>query len=107
MPDHLEVSPDRLCSAAPKFDDASQGLTDALAELRSVLSGVAATMCGDDEQGREFAAGYEPAAKTIDESLEFAALGVAAIAKAVGDSGEKYADCEDTNVHATRINGGV
>ncbi len=101
MPDGFEVDSEAAGRAAPKFSAAADELAAAVADLRSVLAGTAA-MCGDDEQGRKFANGYEPAAKLVDESLVFAAKGVFAVSDALTAMGGNYTNAEDINVRASR-----
>jgi len=101
----FHVDPDRLPKAAPKFTDAGADLAAALTALRSVLAECTA-MCGDDEQGRIFAKGYDPAAKTIAESLTFASTAVKGVGSAVQVMADNYEELEDKGTRATRTNGG-
>lgn len=53
--------PGDLGAAAERFDEAARGVADALAALRSTLGGLGDHL-GADEQGRAFAAQYDPKA---------------------------------------------
>jgi uncharacterized protein YukE len=55
------TQPDDLDAAARRFDEAADVAAQALAELRSTLAGLGDYL-GADEQGRAFAARYDPAA---------------------------------------------
>lgn len=62
----FHVSPDAaLEPAAQRFRGAADELARAVAELRGALGGLG-DVCGGDEQGRRFAAGYQARA---DEGL--------------------------------------
>ena len=101
MPDGIQADPDVNRGAAPTFAAASDGLSAALAELRSVLAECAG-MCGDDEQGRAFAEGLTPRGRLIDEALAFAVTGVAAVGEAVSAMGTNYTALEEANAREAR-----
>lgn len=105
MGEVLDVDVGRIRDAPPKFESAGEKLTEALTQLRQVLAGCA-EMCGDDEQGREFAAGYNPAAATIEKSLTFAAKGVSKVGDAVKGMADGFTGAEDTNTRVSRTSGG-
>lgn len=66
MGDGFGVRPDiALAPAAQRFRGVADDLARAVGDLRAAL-GVLGDVCGGDEQGRRFAAGYRPRA---DEGL--------------------------------------
>ena len=106
MADAFEVHPDRLDAAAPKFEAAGGDLAAALTRLSSVLAGITA-MCGDDEQGRTFAQGYEPKAKMIADSCTFASGALSEVATAVKAMADNYRELDETSARAAHTNGYV
>lgn len=65
-----------------------------------------AAMCGDDDQGKEFAAAYDPAARTLAKASKFAAKAVKEVGVAVGQLADNYEYLEQTNTRASRTHGG-
>ena len=61
MDDGFATHPAELTAAAARFDEAAGIVADAVAALRSTLGGLGDVL-GTDEQGRAFAARYEPTA---------------------------------------------
>ena len=55
------TQPDDLDAASRRFDEAADGVAAALSALRSTLGGLGDYL-GPDEQGRAFAAEYDPTA---------------------------------------------
>lgn len=96
--------PENMSAAAPKFAAAGGDLAEALTKLHSVLA-ECKNMCGDDEQGRKFAEGYNPAADTVEESLSFSSTAVKALGTAVKTMGDNYQELEDKGTKAARTNG--
>lgn len=59
MADGFAVRPELLAAPAAAFDDAARVLGSAVAQARADLAALG-DVSGDDEQGREFAARYDP-----------------------------------------------
>lgn len=104
MSDFELKHPENISAAAPKFADAGADLAEALTQLQSVLAGCK-NMCGDDEQGRKFAEGYNPAAETVEKSLTFSSTAVKKLGTAVKTMGDNYQELEDKGTKAARTNG--
>ncbi|HEY2195556.1 MAG TPA: hypothetical protein VGH76_25090 [Actinomycetospora sp.] len=81
MDDGFTTQPRELTAAAAPFDEAARIVADALAGLRSALGGLG-DYPGTDEQGRAFAAQYEP---KVTEGLE-AFAGEADAIRSLGDA---------------------
>lgn len=104
MSDFELKHPGNLAKAPAKFADAGGDLAAALTQLQSVLAGCK-DMCGNDEQGQTFQAGYDEAAATVAKSLKFASTGVKKVGTAVKAMSDNYQELEDKGVHSARTNG--
>lgn len=65
----LDVHPERLRGASPKFDNASDGLQSALDKLNGVLQ-AEGDCWGGDESGQAFAENYVPASEQGTKALQ-------------------------------------
>ncbi|MDL5160143.1 hypothetical protein [Actinomycetospora termitidis] len=81
--------PEDLEAAAARFDEAARIAADACASLRSSLSGLG-DVAGDDEQGRTFAARYDPKAAEGMTAIEQEATGLGALGGALRSTAADY-----------------
>jgi uncharacterized protein YukE len=88
--DGFSTQPGELAAAAAPFDEASRIVADALAALRSTLDGLGDAL-GTDEQGRAFAAQYEPKATEGLAALAEAAGAIRSLGDALRGSAQGYA----------------
>lgn len=89
MTDQVSVDPNSIRQAGSQFSTASGDLDAALSRLRGALNGLG-DVCGDDDQGRQFAAAYDPNHKTIDQALLNMARGLGDIATALDAMASNY-----------------
>lgn len=81
--------PEDLEAAAARFDEAGRIAADAVTALRSEL-GELGTVAGDDEQGRTFAAQYDPKATEGVTALEQEAAGLGSLGGALRVTAAEY-----------------
>ena len=99
MTEGFATQPGELAAAAARFDEAAGIAADAVAALRSALGGLADGL-GTDEQGRAFAARYEPAAAEGLAAIEREAAGVRSLGDALRGTAHDYgAGDADVAVH--------
>jgi hypothetical protein len=91
--DGFATHPAELTAAAARFDEAAGIVADALAALRSTLGGLGEHL-GTDEQGRAFAAQYEPAAAEGLAAIEQEAGGVRSLGDALRAGAHGYGTTE-------------
>ena len=89
----LRVQPDRLTGAAPVFSGVAHEVETALDRLRSTLAGLGA-FWGDDEQGAQFASGYEPQAATVQKAADNIARGLTSIRVALEAQAANYTETD-------------
>ena len=99
MGESFRVDLDHLRCAAPRFSEASADLSAALARLCSVLADCA-DMCGNDKEGREFAAAYEPNRELLNEAVALASGGLGAIAECLVGTACNYAAADTTHAQS-------
>lgn len=86
----FHVSPDAaLQPAAQRFRGAADELTQAVAELRGALDGLG-DVWGGDEQGRRFAAGYQPRADEGLRALDALARALASLPEGLERAAADY-----------------
>lgn len=86
----FHVSPDAaLEPAAQRFRGAADELTQAVAELRGALDGLG-DVWGRDEQGRLFAAGYQPRADEGLRALDALARALASVPEGLERAAADY-----------------
>ncbi|MEV0093727.1 hypothetical protein [Streptomyces sp. NPDC050738] len=90
----LNISTEDLKSAAPKFEDQSTALAEALTVLRGSLAD-AGEPWGDDEQGAAFSAAYAPHLKQIEGSSEILTTGLTSIYLGMVDMADGHIDNEE------------
>lgn len=90
MSDGFGVRPDTaLDPAAQRFRGAADDLAGAVAELRGALAALG-DVCGGDEQGRRFAAGYRPRADEGLRALDVLAQVVGALPDTLHHAADGY-----------------
>lgn len=90
MDDGFTTQPGELTAAAAPFDEAARIVADALAGLGSTLGGLGDYL-GTDEQGRAFAAQYEPKVSEGLAALAGEADAVHSLGDALRGSAQGYA----------------
>jgi uncharacterized protein YukE len=80
MGDKLSIDPETLHMASARFSVESDQLAAAVGRLQATLRPLSG-MCGNDEQGQKFAAGYDPNAKNLELALQNLAKGLQAISR--------------------------
>ncbi len=93
----FSVRPDTLRSAGATYLVQSAALDGALSRLRSTLAGLG-DVCGDDEQGLQFAASYKPAADTIQRGLGILVQGLASINEGLTAMADHYDGSDASSV---------
>lgn len=101
MDDGFATPPGELAAAAGRFDEAASVVAGAVAALRSTLGGLGEVL-GTDEQGRAFAAQYEPTAAEALTALEREAAGVRSLGGALRGSAHDYAAGDASTADALR-----
>ncbi len=81
--------PEDLEAAATRFDEAGRIAADAVAALRSALSGLG-DVAGDDDQGRTFAAQYDPKAAEGVDAIGREAAGLSSLGGALRATAAEY-----------------
>jgi uncharacterized protein YukE len=90
MQDRFSIHPESLIRAGSQFGVEGARLADALARLESQL-GALGDVCGNDDQGREFARGYAPNSALLRQALGNMANGLDAIGRGLEVMGINYA----------------
>lgn len=86
--------PEAVRSAAGRFRTCGEGLERAFGELRATLTSLG-DICGDDDQGRQFASGYEPAAADAERAVERSVGALRSVASALDRSAQDYRGVDD------------
>ncbi|MFI1968096.1 hypothetical protein [Streptomyces cinnamoneus] len=87
----LDIKAEDLKSSAPTFSEQSGKLREALTTLTTTLDGLGAPW-GEDEQGKQFAKGYTPARKKIENATKILIGGLASIHEAMADMSDGHVD---------------
>jgi uncharacterized protein YukE len=87
--DKFSVDPATLLRASARFSLESEQLASALSRLQASLRPLNG-MCGNDEQGQKFGAGYDPNAKNLEQALQNLAKGLDAIGRGLEVMGINY-----------------
>jgi uncharacterized protein YukE len=87
--DKLSVDPQSLLRASARFALESEELASALSRLQASLRPLAG-MCGNDDQGKQFGAGYDPNAKNLEQALVNLTKGLDAIGRGLEVMGINY-----------------
>ncbi|AXB44061.1 WXG100 family type VII secretion target [Amycolatopsis albispora] len=85
----IDVEPDVVRAAAPKFSAVSDGVTKAKNDLWAKGQGEGAPW-GDDEAGEEFAKGYLPAVKLAETKFFQLAKAIEDTRKALDTAADRY-----------------
>ncbi len=89
MDDGFGTLPGELTAAAARFDEAAGVVADAVAALRTTL-GALGDLLGTDEQGRAFAARYDPAAGDGIAAMDREARGTRSLGDALRATAHDY-----------------
>lgn len=89
MRDKFSVDPETLLRASARFSVENEQLATALSRLQASLRPLSG-MCGNDEQGQKFGAGYDPNAKSLEQALQNLAKGLDAIGRGLEVMGINY-----------------
>ncbi|MBJ7600061.1 WXG100 family type VII secretion target [Candidatus Nephthysia bennettiae] len=101
MAERLSVDPASLRRAGTQIGQEAQALEAALNRLQGRL-GSLGNVCGDDDQGRAFAAGYQPKVELLERALQQMLRGLEDV-----DTGLKLmADTYDGSDTASLMRGG-
>ncbi|NMO93171.1 hypothetical protein [Actinomycetospora sp. TBRC 11914] len=90
MDDGFATHPGELAAAAGPFDEAAGVVAEALAALRTTLDGLG-DYVGGDEQGRAFAAQYDPEVAEATAAVDHEARAVRSLGDALRGSAHDYA----------------
>jgi uncharacterized protein YukE len=85
-----------MLRASARFALESEELASALSRLQASLLPLNG-MCGNDEQGQKFAAGYDPNAKNLEQALQNLASGLDAIGRGLEVMGINYQGSESAS----------
>lgn len=89
MANQFKVDTASLRAAGSQFDAQSEALSRALAQLHSALAGVSGAI-GDDDQGHQFAAQYNPSSARIQEALQQMVTGLGRVGQAFPVMADNY-----------------
>ena len=89
MGNQFQVDVASLRTAGPRFSAESEALAQALSQLQSRLEGLAG-MCGDDDQGHQFAATYNPTAAQLQHMFGQMAEGLGKVGAALPTMADNY-----------------
>jgi uncharacterized protein YukE len=89
MGNQFKVDVDSLRTAGPRFSAESESLAHALSQLQSRLAGLSG-MCGDDDQGHQFAAKYNPMAAQLQHMVGQMADGLGKVGTALPTMADNY-----------------
>jgi uncharacterized protein YukE len=78
--DKFSVDREAMLRASARFSLESEELASALSRLQASLRPLSG-MCGNDEQGQKFGAGYNPNATNLEQALQNLANGLSAIGR--------------------------
>jgi uncharacterized protein YukE len=87
--DKFSVNPESLLGASARFELESEQLASALSRLQASL-GQLGDVCGNDDQGHRFAAGYVPNEVKIEQALRNVSRGLADIGRGLEVMGLNY-----------------
>jgi len=85
----FEVDVASLRAAGPRFSAEGEALAHALQQLRSTLAGLSG-MCGDDDQGHQFAGRYDPMAAQVEHLIEQMSVGLGRVGTALPTMADNY-----------------
>ena len=89
MGKQFKVDPASLRVAGSRFSAESESLAQALSQLQSRLAGLQG-MCGDDDQGRQFAGQYNPMATQLQHMFGQMAEGLGKVGTALPTMADNY-----------------
>ena len=89
MGKQFKVDPASLRVAGSRFSAESESLAQALSQLQSRLAALQG-MCGDDDQGRQFAGQYNPMAAQLQHMFGQMAEGLGKVGTALPTMADNY-----------------
>ena len=89
MGDKFSVHPESLFVASARFSTQSDQMAAALSRLQTRL-GALGDVSGSDDQGRQFAQGYDPSVVKVEQALQNLAKGLADIGRGLEVMGINY-----------------
>ncbi len=104
MADGFQVQPDELRTEAKVFGELGATLSRALNDLDSALSGLSG-MCGDDKQGRQLAAKYDPNQASIGAAVARLSEGVISIQGGLEAMADNHQSNDQAKAESFRVNG--
>src|SRR5712692_9937352 len=96
MADKLSVHPETILQASARFELEGELLGSALGRLQATLASLG-DVSGDDDQGRQFAAGYKPNAAMVQQAVQNLAKGLTAIGLGLEVMGTNYQAGDDAS----------
>jgi uncharacterized protein YukE len=87
--DKFSIHPETILRASARFSVESEHLASALSRLQASLRPLSG-MCGNDAQGQQFGAGYDPNARNLELALQNLATGLDAIGRGLEVMGVNY-----------------
>jgi uncharacterized protein YukE len=85
----ISVRPDSLRSGAARIGAQADTLAGALGRLRAALGGLG-NVCGDDQPGHAFAAGYQPRVEVLESALSRMVIGLREIESGLRQMAANY-----------------
>ena len=98
----FSVDPERLRQAGWQLELEARALAAALGRLEGRLASLG-DVCGGDQPGRAFAAGYEPRAELVERALQSMVQGL----KGVDHGLRQMADAYEGSDASSRVSGGA
>jgi uncharacterized protein YukE len=94
--DRFSVDPASLRRAGAEVGKEARALEAALNRLQSRLSSLG-DVCGDDEQGRSFAAGYQPKVELLERALQQMVRGLENVDRGLNLMADNYQGAETSS----------
>jgi uncharacterized protein YukE len=105
MADHFSARPATLRAAGAQFTTAGSDLSAALGQLTATLGGLG-DICGDDEQGQQFAASYNPNVGSIEAAVRNIAQGLVSVDGGLMAMADNYEHTDHAKASSFRFHGG-
>jgi uncharacterized protein YukE len=96
MSDRIHVHPAELFGAAGTFYTAIDELSSGLSDARATLGGLG-DVCGNDDQGRQFAASYQPQADKVLQAAANLLRGLSSIPEGLEANAANYHESDAGN----------
>ncbi len=92
----FSIQPEQVQGAGPAFSTASADVQGAVGQLQSALAGLG-NFWGDDEQGAQFAAGYQPQAEKVQLAAGNIATGLSSVAEGLDAHGANHSAADSAS----------